>query len=79
MNERIAYYQMHKTAGESYQTYVPVRLLITIDVDCLQNDLDTTNIALGKLSECAQCVPDLSLLYQRRLSTFVNVFKISTT
>ena len=61
MKGRIGHYRTHKTASENYKTYVPVKLPITIDVDCLQKDLDATNIALGKLSECAQWVPDLSL------------------
>lgn len=62
MKERIGHYRTHKTAGESYKTYVPVKLPIAIDVDCLQKVLEATNIALGKLSKCAQWVPDLSLL-----------------
>ena len=61
MKERIGHYRTRKTAGENYKTYVPVKLPIIIDVDCLQKDLEATNIALGKLSECAQWVPDLSL------------------
>lgn len=59
--ERIGCYRTHKLQDETYRTYIPVRLPVEINKNFLQYELDETNIALGKLSECANWVPDISL------------------